>query len=291
MKYGQIDSLRQHYPVATMCRVLAVSESGYHAWRTRPPSVRKQEETRLEVEIAAAHQRTRETCGRERLQADLSDHGVQVGMHRLRRLRKKLGLHCKQKRKFKMTTDSKHSLPVAPNVLNRQFAVSAPNKVWVTDITYIATDEGWLYLAGVKDLFNGELVGYAMSERMTKTLVMQALLRAVATRRPAPGVIHHSDRGSQYCAHDYQDLLKQFGMTSSMSRKGNCWDNAPMESFWGLLKNELVHHRQFVSREQAKQAIAEYIDIFYNRMRKQARLGYLSPAAFIQKHYANQLAA
>lgn len=288
---GRIESMRQQHPVATMCRILGVSESGYHAWRTRPPSVRAQEEKRLEVEISAAHQRTRETCGPERLQADLSDNGIQVGLHRIKRIRKKLGLRCKQKRKFKVTTDSKHNLPIVPNRLDRQFAVTAPNKAWVTDITYIATDEGWLYLAGVKDLFNGELVGYAMSERMTKAVVMQALFRAVATKRPSPGLIHHSDRGSQYCAHDYQKILKQFGMIASMSRKGNCWDNAPMESFWGLLKNELVHHRRFVSREQARQEITEYIEIFYNRSRKQERLGFLSPAAFIQKYYANKISA
>jgi putative transposase len=222
---------------------------------------------------------------------DLSDHGVQVGLHRIKRIRKKLGLRCKQKRKFKATTDSKHNLPVAPNLLDRQFAVTAPNKAWVTDITYVATDEGWLYLAGVKDLFNGELVGYAMSERMTKNLVIQALFRAASAKRPAPGLLHHCDRGSQYCAHDYQKLLKQFGMTSSMSRKGNCWDNAPMESFWGTLKNELVHHRRFVTREQARQEITEYIEIFYNRIRRQARLGYLSPAAFTRKFYSGKIAA
>lgn len=291
MKYGRIETLRQQYPVAMLCRLLEVSESGYHAWRKRPPSVRAQEEARLELEIKAAHQRTRETCGPERLQADLSDHGVQVGLHRIKRIRKKLGLRCRQKRKFKATTDSHHTLPVAPNLLDRQFAVEAPGKAWTTDITYVATDEGWLYLAGVKDLFSGELVGYAMSERMTKALVMQALFRAVAARRPGKGLIHHSDRGSQYCAHDYQDLLRQFGMVASMSRKGNCWDNAPMESFWGTLKTELVHHRRFVTRDQAKQEITEYIEIFYNRMRKQARLGYLSPAAFTRKYYAEQLAA
>jgi putative transposase len=279
VKYGQIESMRQQYPVASMCRVLDVSESGYHAWRTRAPSARAQEENRLEVAISAAHRRTRETCGPERLQADLADNGVQVGIHRIKRIRKKLGLRCKQKRKFKMTTDSKHNLPVATNLLNRQFTVAAPCKAWVTDITYISTDEGWLYLAGIKDLFNGELVGYAMSERMTKTLVMHALFRAVAIKRPAPGLIHHSDRGSQYCAHAYQKLLKQFGMTASMSRKGNCWDNAPMESFWGLLKNELVHHRRFVTREQANHEITEYIEIFYNRIRRQERLGYLRRAS------------
>lgn len=213
MRYGQIESLRQRHPVAVMCRVLEVSESGYHAWRKRPSCARRQEDARLEAEIQAAHQRTRATCGQERIQADLSDHGVQVGLHRIRRLRKKLDLRCKQKRKFRVTTDSRHNLPVAPNHLNRQFAVTTPNKAWVTDITYIATDEGWLYLAGVKDLFNGELVGYALHERMTQNLVTQALFRGVAAKRPGPGLIHHSDRGSQYCAHDYQKLLKQFGDT------------------------------------------------------------------------------
>lgn len=212
-------------------------------------------------------------------------------MDRIKRLRKKLGLRCKQKRKFKVTTDSRHGLPVAPNLLERRFSVSAPNQVWVSDITYLATDEGWLYLAGLKDLFNGELVGYAMSERMTKHLVMQARLGATSIRRLATGLIHHSDRGSQYCAQEYRALLNQFGMTASMSRKGDCWDNAPMESFWGTLKNELVHHRRFRTRAQAVQEVTEYIEIFYNRQRKQARLGYLSPAAFTQRYYEKHIAA
>ena len=291
MRYARIEELRQHHPVATMCRMLEVSESGYHAWRQRPPSARQQENLRLETEIKAAHQRTRETYGPERLQSDLADHGVQTSVYRIKRIRTKLGLRCKQKRKFKATTNSNHALPLAPNLLDRQFAVTAPNRAWVTDITYVATDEGWLYLAGIKDLFNGELVGYAMSDRMTTTLVSQALFRAVAAKRPAKGLIHHSDRGSQYCAHAYQKQLQQFGMRVSMSRKGDCWDNAPMESFWGSLKNELVHHCRFATREQAKREITEYIEIFYNRIRKQARLGYLSPAAFAQQYYANQMGA
>ena len=290
MRYVRIYELRQAYPIAAMCRFLNVSESGYHAWRKRPPSKRALANARLEVEIKAAHERTRQTYGPERLQADLADNGVQVGISRIKRIRKKLGLRCRQKRKFKATTDSRHSLPVAPNLLDRKFAVAAPNKAWVTDITYIATDEGWLYLAGVKDLFNGELVGYALGNRMTQDLVKQALFRAVAAKRPGKGLIHHSDRGSQYCAHAYQKLLRQFGMQTSMSRKGNCWDNAPMESCWGSLKNELAHHRHFVTREQARREITEYILIFYNRVRKQARLGYLSPAAFGQNYYAMQMA-
>jgi putative transposase len=178
------------------------------------------------------------------LQADLADNGIHAGIHRIKRLRQMLGLRCRQKRKFKATTDSKHSLPVAPNLLDRQIAAVAPNKAWVTDITYIATDEGWLYLAGIKDLFNGELVGYALDTRMTQQLVMPALFRAVAAKRANKGLIHHSDRGSQCCAHAYQQLLRQFDMQVSMSRKGNCWDNAPMKSCWGFLKTELVHHRR-----------------------------------------------
>ena len=291
MKYGRIHELRQQYPAAAICRMLGVSESGYHAWRKRPPSPRAQENARLEVEIKAAHDRTRQTYGSERLQGDLADNGIRVGVHRIKRIRKQLGLRCKQKRKFKATTDSRHSLPVAPNLLDRQFTVTAPNKAWVTDITYIPTDEGWLYLAGIKDLFNGELVGYALDARMTQQLVLQALFRAVAAKRPGKGLIHHSDRGSQYCSQGYQKLLGQFSMRVSMSRKGNCWDNAPMESCWGSLKTELVHHRRFATREQAKCEITEYIEIFYNRIRKQARLGHLSPAAFSQQYYAMQMAA
>jgi putative transposase len=196
-----------------------------------------------------------------------------------------------QSKKFKVTTDSKHTLPVAENLLNQQFEASRPNTVWVSDITYIPTNEGWLYLAGHKDIFTGEIVGYAMGKRITKTLVSQSLFRAVAGKHPAKGLLHHSDRGSQYCAHEYRKILDQFGMKASMSRKGNCFDNAPMESFWGTLKQELVHHRRYRSRQEAIQDITEYIEIFYNRQRRQARLGFLSPSVYEQKFYAGQLAA
>ena len=283
--------MRLHYPVPLMSRVLDVSASGYYAWLQRPPSKRAREEARLEVEIRAAHTRTRQTCGPERLQRDLSEHGIQVGICRIKRIRKKLGIRCKQKKKFKATTDSTHTLPVAENLIDQHFAVSRPNTAWVSDITYIPTDEGWLYLAGHKDLFNGEVVGYAMGERLTKNLVSESLFRAVAAKRPATGLIHHSDRGSQYCSYEYRDLLEQFGMNASMSRKGNCFDNAPMESFWGTLKQELVHHRRYRNRQEAIQDITEYIEIFYNRQRRQARLGFLSPVAYEQKFYARQLAA
>ena len=291
MKYGVIEQMRQQYPVPPMCRFLGVSISGYYAWRKRPLSLHDQQEPRLEAQVRAAHERTRETFGAERLQKELSSCGVQIGVHRIKRLRAKLGLRCKQKRKFKATTNSTHDLPVAPNILSQDFSVSAPNQAWCGDITYIATDEGWLYLAGLKDLYSGEIVGYAMSERMTKQLVMQALFRAVASHRPPPGLIQHTDRGSQYCAHAYQKLLKQFGMQPSMSRRGNCFDNAPIESFWGSLKNELVYHRKFATRDQATKEIAEYIEVFYNRQRTQERLNYLSPAAFTQRFHLSRIAA
>jgi len=283
--------MRLHYPVPLMSRIFDVSASGYYAWIKRPPSKRAREDARLEVEIKAAHTRTRRTCGPERLQHDLAEHGVQAGVCRIKRIRKKLGIRCKQTKKFTVTTDSRHSLPVAENLLAQQFEAATPNSVWVSDITYIPTDEGWLYLAGHKDLFNGEIVGYAMGERITKNLVSQSLFRAVAAKRPAEGLIHHSDRGSQYCSYEYRELLGQFEMKSSMSRKGNCYDNAPMESFWGTLKQELVHHRRYRTRQEAIQDITEYIEVFYNRQRRQARLGFLSPAAYTQKFYAEQLAA
>lgn len=291
MKYGLIKDWRHQYPVSVICRILEVSESGFYAWLNRPASARAQNNYRLELEIKAAHYRTHETYGATRLQRDLADHKTDISINRIKRIRRKLGLYCIQKRKFKATTDSAHTLPVAPNLLMRQFTFSEPNKAWVSDITYIRTDQGWLYLAGIKDLCSGELVGYALSERMTKNLVMQAVFRAVAGRKIEPGLILHSDRGSQYCAHEYQRLLTQFGIRSSMSRKGDCWDNAPMESFWGTLKNELVHHRHYRTRADAKREITEYIEIFYNRQRKQARLGYLSPAAFTLQFYDQQLKA
>ena len=283
--------LRLEYPVPLLKRMLSVSASGYYAWVDRPLSKRAQQEMRLEVEIKAAHKRTRQTYGPERLQHDLSEHGIQLGICRIKRIRKKLGLRCKQKRKFKVTTDSRHTLPVAENLLDQQFLVYEPNRVWVSDITYVPTDEGWLYLAGHKDLFTSEIVGYAMGERLTRRLVSQSLFRALAAKRPEKGLIHHSDRGSQYCSHEYRHLLDQFNLKVSMSGKGNCFDNAPMESFWGTLKQELIHHRHYSSRQEAIRDITEYIEIFYNRQRLQAKLGFLAPAAYAQKYYAGLLAA
>jgi putative transposase len=286
-----IKQLRLQYPVPLLSRMLKVSDSGYYEWGSRPLSRHAEEEIRLEVEIKAAHKRNRQIYGAEKLQRDLAEHGVRVGICRIKRIRLKLGLRCKQKRKFKATTYSNHGLPVAENQLNQQFKVNEPNKVWVTDITYIPTDEGWLYLAGHKDLFGHEIVGYAMGERMTKNLVSESLLRAVSAKRPTKGLMHHSDRGSQYCSYEYRQLLEHYGFKVSMSRKGNCYDNAPMESFWGMLKQELIYHCHFKTRQEARQAITEYIEIFYNRQRIQAGLGYLSPATYVQKYYAGLVAS
>lgn len=243
------------------------------------------------MEIKAAHKRTRQTCGPERLQRDLAAHGVKVGICRIRRIRKKLGIRCKQVKKFKATTDSTHSLPVAPNLLEQNFTATAPNEIRVSDLTYIPTEEGWLYCAAHKDLWNGEIVGYALGSKITTHLVEQSLLRAVRVKRPPRGLIHHSDRGSQYCSPKYQALLAKFGMLSSMSRKGNCYDNAPIESFWGIMKNELIHHKRYKTREEAIREITEYIEVFYNRERRQKRLGYLSPAAYERKFYAQRSVA
>jgi putative transposase len=282
--------MRLHYPIALISRILKISASGFYAWLDRSPSKRAKEEIRLEVEIKAAHSRTRETYGAERLRHELAEHGVRVGICRLKRIRRKLGLRCKQKRKFRVTTDSKHKLPVAENILKQQFKVYKPDTVWVSDITYVPTDEGWLSLAGHKDLFSSEIVGYAMGERLSRNLISQSLLRAVTTRKPQEGLLHHSDRGSQYCSHEYQSLLRKFGLEASMSERGNCFDNAPMESFWGILKQELIHHHHYRSRREAIEDITKYIEIFYNRQRLQAGLGYLSPVAYVQKYYTGLLA-
>lgn len=273
---------RHQFPVEVMSRLFEVSRSGFYDWLKRPPSARAQEDERLKIAIKAAHERSRQTYGDRRLQPELAAEGFVAGRDRIGRLRREMGLRCKQKRKFKATTNSNHNLPVAENLLDQQFSPTAPNQVWVTDLTYIATGEGWLYLAGIKDVFTCEIVGYAMGERMTQELTALALVRAVQLKRPSEGLIHHSDRGSQYCAHDYGALVAQFGLRASMSRKGNCYDNAPMESFGGSLKNEVVHHRRFAPRAEAIAAIQEYIEIFYNRQRRHSRLGNLAPAVFAQ---------
>lgn len=269
--------------MAVACTALDVSRSGFYDWRGRGPSKHTQENERLKVAIRASHTKTRETYGVRRLQPELAAEGFVVGRDRIARLRREMGLRCRQKRKCKATTNSAHTLPVAENVLGQVFQPTRPNEAWTGDITSISTADGWLYLAGLKDVFTCELVGYAMGERMTTDLVSRALFRALQQKRPAAGLIHHADRGSQYCAKAYRELQAQFGMVTSMSRKGNCFDNAPIESFWGGLKSELVHQRRFATRAKAEAAIREYIEIFYNRQRRHSRLGYLAPAEFAKR--------
>jgi len=227
------------------------------------------------------------------LSPELASAGFTASLGTIKRVRRELGLQCvQQKRRFRVqTTNSRHTLPVAANLLEQRFTVTRPCEVWTADITYVATAEGGLYVAAIKDLFAGEIVGRSFGERMTTDLVVCALDQAVAVCRPADGLVHHSDRGSQYCSHEYQALLGSYKMRASMSRKGNCYNNAPVESFWGTLKNELVHHRQYETRADAAREIMEYIDLFYNRQRRQARLGYLSPAAYTQQFMRQQHAA
>ncbi len=277
--------LSLEYPKKILAEVIGISRSGFYARISRPISERKKRDQILKPQITKAHNAGRQTYGSTRIQQELADQDIMVGRDRIHRLRKELGLKCIQNKKFKATTNSDHDLPVAPNLLDQKFEISEPGRVYGTDITYIPTDEGWLYLAGVKDFGSKEIIGYAMNERMTKDLVKVALIKALRYRRPSVDCIHHSDRGSQYCAHSYQDLIKKSGMKPSMSRKGNCYDNAPTESFWGSLKREMVNHRKFKTRNEAKIAIQEWIEIFYNRIRRHSSLGGISPTRWAAKYY------
>jgi putative transposase len=282
---------RFKFPVKTMARVLNVSRSAWYAWLKRVLSNREQEDIKLKHMIREVHKRTRQTYGPRRLQKELAADGIRAGRDHILRLRKEMGMTCIQKKKFKATTNSHHNLPVAPNLLDQQFSIIEPGMVWGTDITYISTDEGWLYLAGVKDFGSREIVGYAMGDRMTKELTRAALRKALKVRRPRPGCIHHSDRGSQYCAKEYRSDVERAGLIASMSRKGNCFDNAPTESFWGCLKQELVHHRHFKTRVQAMMEIQEYIEIFYNRIRRHSSIGDMAPSVYAELYYSQRRSA
>lgn len=280
-----IDKLKTKHPVQILCSQLNVAISGYSAHcNGKPISPRKQDDLRLLTHIRAAHARSRGVYGAIKIQSELAAVGIQMGVNRIKRLRKAAGIRCIHKRKFRVTTDSKHKLPVAPNLLNRQFTQPAPNKVWVADITYIPTDDGWLYLATVKDLYTCEIVGWAMGERVTKQLVCDALRAAYWRKKPAAGLVHHSDRGSQYCSKAYRTLQNSYKMQTSMSRKGGCWDNAPMESFFGSLKTECLHHYKFKTRAEAKRVAFEYVEVFYNRIRRHAKINNQIPADFAKAY-------
>jgi transposase InsO family protein len=280
MKYQFIAEHRHEYAISTMCHVLEVAVSGYYAWLKRPPSRRSQQNTGLGEHIVRIYHANRQVYGSPRIHAALRAEGQSCGKNRVARLMRALGLSAKPRKHRTRTTDSHHEQPVAPNLLKREFTATAPNTKWVADITAIWTTEGWLYLAVVLDIYSRLVVGWAMDAHRDEALVEQAARMALAQRQPAPGLLHHSDRGSQYTATDYRELLDQYGIIMSMSGKGDCYDNALMESFFGTLKTECVDRQSFVSRSQARQVIFEYLEVFYNRQRLHSSLGYLSPVIF-----------
>lgn len=284
MKYQFIEDHRVVWPAVVQCRVLAVSRSGYYAWRKRPASESSQRREELTNRIQAIHaMKYHDVYGAPRLQAELESQGHYWNRKTVAKCMKEAGIKAATVKKFRViTTDSNHPHPVAENIVDREFAPSQKNQTWTADITYIPTDEGWLYLAAVEDLYSRKIVGWSMSERIDSRLVVDALQMAIHRELPAAGLVTHSDRGVQYASEHYQNLLKRNGITCSMSRKGNCWDNAPMESFFATLKKELVHRVQYQTRSQARQSLFEYIEAFYNRVRRHSMLGYLSPVKFEQ---------
>lgn len=282
MKYAWIDEQRQEFTLAEMCEVLDASISGYRAWkRGGSPDRKRLTDAQMLALIRSFHAELKGAYGSPRMVLELRARGFSASKKRVERLMRENGIHARHKRRYKVTTDSKHGLPVAPNLLDRNFMPAAPNQVWTSDITYLWTDEGWLYLAIVLDLFNREVVGWSLKPRMTSDIVTDALTMAWFRRKPAPGLMHHSDRGSQYASHVFQDKLTEFGMVCSMSRKGNCWDNAPTESWFNSFKNERVHGVSFATRAAMTAASFEYIEAFYNRKRLHSTLGYKSPVQFL----------
>lgn len=282
MKYAWIDEQRKDYGLEELCGMLNVSVSGYRSWkRGGKPERKRLTDAQMLALIQAIHAEFKGSYGSPRMVKELRLRGYPASKERVERLMQENGIKAKHKRRFKVTTDSKHNLPVAPNLLERDFTPDGPNMAWTSDITYLWTDEGWLYLAIVMDLFNREVVGWSLKPRMTADIVLDALTMAWFRRKPATGVIHHSDRGSQYASHVFQSKLKEYGMLCSMSRKGDCWDNAPTESWFGSFKNERVYGERFETREEIKAMAFEYIEVFYNRRRLHSTLGYKSPQRFM----------
>lgn len=280
MKYAFIDAHREEFPVELMCRVLGVSKSGYFAWTKRDRSPREARRNELVDKIERIHQGSRNTYGSPRVYKTLKGMGERCSKATVERLMRENGIRSKVRRKYKATTDSNHSLPVAPNRVKREFTATAPNRLWVTDITYLWTEEGWLYLAAIVDVFTRKVVGWAMKDRLTLPLVTEALEMAILRQRPGRGLVHHSDRGCQYAAREYQRLMWRHHMVPSMSRRGQCWDNALMESFFHTLKTEHVYHERFTTRNEAKNSVFEWIEVFYNRQRIHSALGFVSPECY-----------
>ena len=292
MKFAFIASKEVAFPVLAMCKVLGVTRSGFYAWKKRPKSARARADEQLGIVIAAMHEKSRKRYGSPRIHRALRKKGVRVGAKRIARLMRAAGLVTRQKRRFRRTTDSNHSNPIAPNVLERDFEPAAPNQAWAGDVTYIATGEGWSYLAVLLDLFSRRVVGWAMSTTNDTALALAALQDAVGTRRAVPtGIVHHTDRGSPYASDDYRKALKQYGMTPSMSRTGDCWDNAVSESFFATLRAELVDHERYSTAEAAERSIGDYIEKFYNVERLHSHLDYVSPIEFELKMHLAATAA
>ena len=271
--------------MTVMCRVLQVSRSGFYAWCRRPPAARTRQDERLAIAVAAIYSQSRGRYGSPRVHAELRESGQRTGRKRVARLMRAAGLRARQPRRYRLTTDSRHGLAIKDNLLAQRFAVLEPNSTWVTDITYLWTLEGWLYLAVILDLFSRRVVGWSMSDSLKRELALDALKMALDDRQPLAGLVHHSDRGSQYASSEYQRLLAENGIIGSMSRAGNCWDNAVAESFFATLKLELVYQTQWRTRAEARSAVFDYIEVFYNRRRRHSALGYLSPDQFERRNY------
>jgi putative transposase len=266
-----------------MCRALSVSRSGYYSWRRRAESRRAMDNRRLDAHIKAIYKKHKGRYGSPKITDELNDMGFKVSKNRVARRMKEAGLRSIVRRKYRPTTDSKHSYPVADNLVQRDFTASGPDRVWVSDITYIPTERGWLYLTVFLDLFSRMVVGWALSSSLSAQMVLTALYRAIRARRPSAGLIIHSDRGVQYACKDFRRVLEKHRFVQSMSRKGDCWDNAVAESFFGILKSELVHHERFKGPQDTLKALFEYIEVFYNRKRKHSTLGYQTPVAYEQE--------
>lgn len=280
MKYCFMDRYRSEFRVMKMCRALGVSRSGYYGWKKQPQGKRRKDEERLLMEIKESYRKSKGSYGSPRIADALRDKGLCCGKNRVARIMKVNGIKAKAAKKFKATTNSKHNLPVAENLLKQDFTAASPNAVWVSDITYVSTNEGWLYLAVIIDLYSRKVVGWAMSNRLTADFVIRALYQAIGRRRPPAGCIFHSDRGVQYACKDFRKVLEHYKFRQSMSKKGDCYDNAVAESFFHTLKVEHVYQHRYATRAEARQSIFEYVEMFYNRQRKHSALGYRSPVSF-----------
>jgi transposase InsO family protein len=291
VKFELVDAEKAHYPIEILCDVLGVSRSGFYAWRKRKPSCRATKRARLAAEIAAVHKKSKRRYGSPRIHRELREKGVRVSRKTIESVMREKGIVARHKRRFRRTTDSNHAHPIAPNLVARDFKPTAPNQVWAGDVTYIATDEGWAYLAVLIDLFSRRVVGWAISETNDTELALAALSQAVRGRLVPVGLVHHTDRGSPYASADYRAALAARGMVASMSRKGNCWDNAPSESFFATLRVELVDDERYATRAAATASIGDYIENFYNTERLHSFLDYVSPIAFELKARVAEIAA